>query len=170
MKKYLLPSLLIIPTTLVTIFIESLYSWLTGEYLNDLHKVISYKLLLQICLFLLAGIIALIYIVLQKDSKNIIPQNKNKASQSLQKSEKDILEERIRLLKNLSGDEKGVLKSYFKKDTKSQIYDVSDGIVAGLARKEILFHATSYGFGDEMSCNIEEWAWEYLKEHPQLLD
>ena len=79
-------------------------------------------------------------------------------------------ERRIQLLKNLSGAERRILKSYLDGDTKSQRFHIASGNAAGLATKGILFCPSNIMFMQEVSYNITEWVWEYLKEHPKLLE
>ena len=84
--------------------------------------------------------------------------------------ERELQECRVKLLKNLSGSEKRMLKSYFEKDTKSRMCHVADGGVTGMVGKGILFCPSEYRYGVQAAFNITEWAWEYLKEHPKLLE
>jgi len=45
---------------LLSIYIDDLYHWLTGDYVETIEKTISYKLLLQICIGMLSATLVLL--------------------------------------------------------------------------------------------------------------
>ena len=166
----MLPLLIVLTTTVF----QQIFSELANKHLDPIGVAIGNRLLLLICLFLIAGMcsLALFYfsVLTQKDqgvSRSVgheslpIPDKKQ--------SEKEIRQSHERLLKNLSGGEKRMLQRYFDDDTKTQMFHVSDGGPAGLASRGILFNPSSYVYGVEVSYNISEWAWEMLKENPKYL-
>ena len=71
----------------------------------------------------------------------------------------------------LSSAEKQILKKYIDKDTQSQQLGTMDGIAEGLVAKRILYRSSSLGTADAyFAYNIQPWAWDYLKKHPELLE
>jgi hypothetical protein len=169
---------------------QSLLTDIPNNFYDQLGILLGYKTLLRIGTLLLTATLSLLILYYSKHSKakepindipikpdhNIIDKNPNPAiDKSLHTNdprlvEKEIQEGRIRLLKNLSGGEKRILKGYFEKDSKAQMFHLADGGAAGMVAKGILFCPTQYGYGVETAYNITEWAWEYLKEHPKLLE
>ena len=159
---------------------EAIFSEVSNQYLDPIAKAIGGKLLLLICLLLLCGILSLAWIswpllkTKTQEARELaeIPQTPTQDIRGAVEhipTEKEIHDARIRLLENLSGGEKRMLKRYFEKDTKSQMFHISDGGAAGLARKGILFYPTPAGYGVEIALNIHEWAWETLKDNPKYL-
>lgn len=69
MKKNLPAILIWFSTTILALILENLYSWLTGDYVSNLEKTISYKTLLHVCIFLFSTALALLYLVFQ-DQRN----------------------------------------------------------------------------------------------------
>jgi hypothetical protein len=74
------------------------------------------------------------------------------------------------ILHSLTPDEKAVLLPYLKEKKTSVPFDVGDGVVGGLAARDILFRSASIGDGFNFPFNLQPWAREYLEAHPELLD
>ena len=73
-------------------------------------------------------------------------------------------------LKNLSDDEKDILKGYISKNNRSEVFAMSDGVVGGLIAKGILYRPSVVSHGLEyFSYNIQDIAFDYLKDNPTLL-
>ncbi len=78
---------------------------------------------------------------------------------------------REKMLLSTSRVEKEVLVKYVAEDTTTLAFEMRDGIVNGLIANGILFRAStstnpmSYDF----DTNIHPWAWEYFKNHPEVL-
>lgn len=73
-------------------------------------------------------------------------------------------------LRDLSPGEKDMLKRFVDQDTRSQDLNISDGVAQGLVRKRILIRVSNLGdAGGWFAHNIQPWAWNYLKKHPDLL-
>jgi len=75
-------------------------------------------------------------------------------------------------LHDLTWDEKQVLGKYIKERTRTQEYRNNNGVVLGLIMEGILQRVV---IGDlavyaNVDINIQSWAWEYLKENPQLVE
>ena len=80
-------------------------------------------------------------------------------------------EYRHRRLRQLTEDEKAILRGYIEDQTRTQNLSMSDGRVGQLVREKILIRSSSLGtFADFFAFNIQPWAWEYLNEHPELLN
>ena len=104
MKKYLLAAMLLLPTTLITLYIESIFlaNWpifakLTG---NNLLQMAIGNMLATIC-----GMIALLNVIFKSRKKMLFLQFRLNRYFIKKKSQGDDKEKRIRLLKNLSGGE-----------------------------------------------------------------
>ncbi|HEX9732949.1 MAG TPA: superinfection exclusion B family protein [Thermoanaerobaculia bacterium] len=73
-------------------------------------------------------------------------------------------------LHNLSPDEKAVLAAYIFGDTKTINLNPQSGVAGGLEDAKII--SRSSAIGSRMSgfaYNIQPWARDYLREHPELL-
>jgi hypothetical protein len=78
---------------------------------------------------------------------------------------------RHRRLRQLTEDEKAILRGYVEGQTKTQYLAMSNGTVGQFVAEKILFRASSLGsVADYFPYNIQPWAWKYLNEHPELLD
>lgn len=79
-------------------------------------------------------------------------------------------EERLR---NLTSDEKAVLRGYIFKDTRTQYLRPDDGVVRGLVSVGIIYQASSIGgagFSFYFAFNIQPWAWDYLQKNRSLIE
>jgi hypothetical protein len=81
-----------------------------------------------------------------------------------------IMKKRLTLL---TTEEKNILRNYIEGKTRSLYLDIGSGIVQGLVDASIIYRATSisspiHGFG-AFAYNIQQWAWEYLNDHRDLL-
>jgi hypothetical protein len=67
--------------------------------------------------------------------------------------------------------EKEVLARYITEDTTTIAFEMRDGIVNGLIAKGILYRAStgSNPMSYDFDTNMQPWAWEYLKSHPDVL-
>jgi hypothetical protein len=67
--------------------------------------------------------------------------------------------------------EKEILARYLAEDTTTIAFEVRDGIVNGLISKGILYRASNLSnpMSYDFDTNIQPWAWEYLKKHPEVL-
>jgi hypothetical protein len=75
-----------------------------------------------------------------------------------------------RRLHELTSEEKRVLASYVLKGTRTQYFQLQDGVIQGLVAEKIIMRASTVGdLLTGIAYNIQPWAWEYLKEHPRLL-
>jgi hypothetical protein len=73
-------------------------------------------------------------------------------------------------LKNLTDDEKSVLIPYIEKKSRTQYYEICNGVANGLEAKKILYLASSVGADyKEFPYNIQDIAYDYLVGHPELL-
>lgn len=75
-----------------------------------------------------------------------------------------------RLLRNLTDDEKAVLRPYMDQNVRTQHLSFSDGVANGLEAKKILYRASSLGSHmAHFAYNIQDGAFEILKRHPEFL-
>jgi hypothetical protein len=73
-------------------------------------------------------------------------------------------------LRTLTPAEKQVLRGYIDRNTKTQYFQLEDGVVSGLQRCGFLYRPTSMGrMVSGFAFNIKPWVWNYLKAHPELL-
>lgn len=78
---------------------------------------------------------------------------------------------RASALKNLSPQEGAILRRFIDGNTKTITLDVSSGAHAALESRQVIYRASSlsrqyYDF----DYNIQPWAWEYLRKHPEALE
>ena len=73
-------------------------------------------------------------------------------------------------LDRLTPAEKDVLRPYLKEKTRTQYFQLGDGVVAELVTARILhsFNVSAPG-GMSWAHNIQPWAWDHLNKHPDLL-
>jgi len=73
--------------------------------------------------------------------------------------------------KDLTPEEKDILKSYIENEVRSQKFNIMNGTIQGLVADDILFRSTSLGTGDGyFSFKIQPWAWRYLKKNKHILE
>lgn len=74
-------------------------------------------------------------------------------------------------LQNLTPEEKEILRYYIEYNTRTQNLNIQDGIVQGLEHEVIIYRSSNMGsMVDGFAYNIQPWAWEHLRKHPELLD
>lgn len=74
-------------------------------------------------------------------------------------------------LKQLTEDEKNILRVYINETKRSHPFHISDGIVAGLINKNILYRATFTGIpgSHNFPYNIQDIAYNILRSHPEYV-
>jgi hypothetical protein len=73
-------------------------------------------------------------------------------------------------LQELTPSEKEILKGFLIGNTRSQYLDFQNGDVKLLERERIIFMASNTGnLTGGIAYNIQPWAWDYLRQNPQLL-
>ena len=74
-------------------------------------------------------------------------------------------------LKHLSPQERAILRRFMDGDTKTITLNISSGVHAGLESRQVIYRASSLSrsFYD-FDYNIQPWAWDYLREHPEVLE
>jgi hypothetical protein len=77
---------------------------------------------------------------------------------------------RNKLLRSLTSAEMEALRPYIVDDANTQEFEIGSGIAGGLEAKRILYRSSSLSFGFHSPYNIQPWAREYLKRHPELLN
>ena len=76
-----------------------------------------------------------------------------------------------RRLRDLTDDEKRVLRGYVNNNTRTQNLNMTNGVTSGLAAESIIYRASQLSVGSTIfAYNIQPWAWDYLREHPELLE
>jgi ABC-type multidrug transport system fused ATPase/permease subunit len=79
-------------------------------------------------------------------------------------------EARERRLHKLTEIEKDYLRPYLEEDTPTQNFDLEDGVAQGLQAQKIIYMSSPMGYLlDGFAFNIQPWARDYLKDHPELL-
>ncbi len=80
-------------------------------------------------------------------------------------------EQTLKQLHNLTEEEKQILRFYVAKQSKTNVLRVDDGVVNGLTAGGIIHLAARQGnIIEGFAHNIDEFAWEYLNEHIELLE
>lgn len=76
-----------------------------------------------------------------------------------------------RRLHDLTEDEKQVLRGYVLVGKRTQTLELSSGVTRSLEVAGIIVRASNIGRGvfDEFDHIIQPWAWDYLREHVELL-
>jgi hypothetical protein len=74
-----------------------------------------------------------------------------------------------RRLQNLTPADKEVLRAYVEGDTRTRYFTINNGVVKGLEHEGVLYRASNLGRGSTFPYNLQPWAWEHLKAHPELL-
>ncbi|MCJ7600241.1 MAG: superinfection exclusion B family protein [Desulfobulbaceae bacterium] len=71
----------------------------------------------------------------------------------------------------LTPEEKSTLSTYIKKQTRSNMISIYDGVAEGLVRSGILYQSSDFGSMHELifAYNINDFVWIYLNEHPKLV-
>ncbi|MCY9588641.1 hypothetical protein PC41400_07965 [Paenibacillus chitinolyticus] len=77
---------------------------------------------------------------------------------------------RIKYLHGLTEEEKVILRYYLFHNTRSQKLDLFNGVVSGLIHTQVIYQASSVGDYYGFACNIQPWAWKYLKKNTHLLN
>lgn len=74
-------------------------------------------------------------------------------------------------LNSLTEEEKQILRFYVAKQSKSNVLRIDDGVVKGLVSAGIIYQSAALGnMLEGFAHNISDFAWEYLHEHPEVLD
>jgi len=110
----------------------------------------------------------------QKQKEERLKKEKEKS----EKAEKEYQEKlktkkREQRLHNLTPPEKKILSYYLANNTRTQKLSMWDGIVIGLINADILYQAgkfTKNMIKGMFDININDWAFEYLQKHPELLE
>ncbi len=80
------------------------------------------------------------------------------------------LKQMQKTLHDLTPEEKKFLSVYIINDTKTQSADCNDGVVNGLVAAKIIFRSSNLSqYYTTFPYNIQPWAWEYLKNNPEIL-
>ena len=78
--------------------------------------------------------------------------------------------QRPRRLRNLTPEERGVLRGYVERQTRTRMFKLENGIVKGLVHADVIYLASGDGYVLEgFAHNIHDWAWDYLQKHPNLV-
>ena len=78
---------------------------------------------------------------------------------------------RIISLKELTPQEQAYLVAYIDDDANTDLFELEDGIIGGLAAKGILYQSSKvFDLVEGVPWNMHPWAKRYLKEHPELLN
>jgi len=76
----------------------------------------------------------------------------------------------LQRLQCLTEEEKQILRFYLAQQSKTNTLRTDDGVVNGLVAHGIIYIAANHGnLIEGFAHNINEVAWDYLHEHPELL-
>ncbi len=74
-------------------------------------------------------------------------------------------------LRNLTPEEKEILRGYIEDNTKTQKLDMLSGVVNGLVQENVIYQASPIGeILGGCDYNIQPWAWNYLQKNKHLLE
>jgi len=82
----------------------------------------------------------------------------------------NLRKEREKKLQNLSREEKHLLRQYIQEDTKVLFLHTGNGTANGLVKQGILTVSSSFTIGLNDNFHIVDWAWDILKQNPNLLN
>lgn len=79
---------------------------------------------------------------------------------------------REKVLSSISRSEKQILVQYLINDVTTLAFDARDGVVNGLIARGILYKASTLSnpLSIDFDVNIQPWAWQYLNDHPEIMD
>jgi len=73
-------------------------------------------------------------------------------------------------LRNLTREEKVILRGYYVEETRTQYLDINDGVVAGLVSAGIIYRATTMSSHfTKFAYNITDTAWDFIQLYPDVL-
>ena len=77
-------------------------------------------------------------------------------------------------LKELTPEEKDILRRYIESDTKAQDLNIQNGVVGRLLKIGFLELGFSVSYGGRLGSytfpvNMQDWLWKELKKHPEYL-
>jgi len=76
----------------------------------------------------------------------------------------------IKRLHELTPVEKQYLAPYIAQNTRTQTFEFNDGVVCELETYSIIRRSLSVSLDRGFfPYNIQQWAWEYLKKHPEIV-
>jgi hypothetical protein len=150
----------------ITIIGTELFSSVTQKWGDSIIQVIGGKIILLICLFLIAGILSL-YILLKNSTKLSIQTIQPQVSNSY--NESDIRKRRESLIRNLGEDEKDTLRLFINGKKKNIKITIGYGNVSSLLSNGIINRITQITVGGMVEYTISDWAWEMLNKHPDYL-
>lgn len=126
--------------------------WLTTLGLKDIRD--DWKVLLGVAFLLSASILAT-YVVF--GCKGFL-------------AERWMLKRKQRGLHALTPDQKKILREYIDRQSKTQSLPCQNGVVSSLVAEKIICQSTAVPvLGTIYAYRIQEWAWEYLTKHRELL-
>ncbi len=116
----------------------------------------------------LIGLVATAWLILG-GVYDLLKLGKNRASNWIEQQRKQKTNEKS--ISSASNVEKEVLARYLAEDTTTIAFDLRDGIVNGLIDKGILYRASqaSNPMSVDFDVNIQSWAWDFIKSHPDVL-
>jgi hypothetical protein len=72
-------------------------------------------------------------------------------------------------LRTLDAEEKAVLRRFIHSNQRTCYFDYENGAVAALIYSGVLFCPVEIADVRHVPTTIADWAWDYLKKHPELL-
>jgi hypothetical protein len=76
---------------------------------------------------------------------------------------------KVKRLHDLTPHEKTILREYIDNETRTQYLSIGNGVVSGLVHEKILYRSANIGNLSGFAYNIQPWAFDYLRQHPELL-
>jgi hypothetical protein len=73
-------------------------------------------------------------------------------------------------LHSLTPAEKEALRPYIREEVNTRTFVINDGVAGGLVGKGILYRSSNTALFMYFPYNLQTWARDYLKEHPEWLD
>ena len=117
-------------------------------FLNDYRKFVGVFFLLTVFL-LFAHIIGFLKIKYEKHTNS-------------KKLKKRLFE--------LTVIEKKILSKYIDNNTRTEYFNFTDGVILGLVHEHVLYRTSNISDNPPVfPFNIQPWAWDYLRKHPELL-
>jgi hypothetical protein len=74
-----------------------------------------------------------------------------------------VRKQRLDRLKKLTPEEKKLFLRYIYDDTRTQYFDLANGVARGLELEGFIFQSSNLGNPIEFAFNIQPWVWDLLK-------
>lgn len=159
------------------VIVSALLLWGPGEFKSGLGLqpfIDEYRKWLGV-VFLFFLVLGLQPIVPFLTKKVIDRYNKKKEEEEEAKKEKEAKKQAEKKLKNLTPEEKEILRYYINNNTRSQDLNIQNGVVSKLLSDGFIYLASQVSYGGmrgsfTFPVNINDLVWAYIHKNPEVLN